>query len=284
MTDALALDGRAAIVTGAGNGLGRAEALALAAAGARLVLNDLPGDAVQAVAGRDHRGRRRRPSCPRRHRRMGNRPAARRDRPRDLRPPRHPGQQRRACCATGWSSRCPSRGMGPGAARSPRGHFVDLPVRHRALARGEQAGRRPRLRPDRQHLLRGVPARLVRPAELRRGQGRHRRADRDHGPQLRQVRRPRQRDLPARPDRDDRGPDGHGRPGRDWTRSPRSTSRRWWCTWPARPRSGDQRRGVRGARRRRRGHGAAPDPGHGPGGRARIRRRHVDAGVGAARS
>ena len=50
MDDALALDGRAAIVTGAGNGLGRAEALALAAAGARLVLNDLPGDAVQAVA------------------------------------------------------------------------------------------------------------------------------------------------------------------------------------------------------------------------------------------
>jgi 3-oxoacyl-[acyl-carrier protein] reductase len=50
MGDALALDGRAAIVTGAGNGLGRAEALALAAAGARVVLNDLPGDAVQAVA------------------------------------------------------------------------------------------------------------------------------------------------------------------------------------------------------------------------------------------
>ena len=50
MDDALALDGRAAIVTGAGNGLGRAEALALAAAGARLVLNDLAGDAVQAVA------------------------------------------------------------------------------------------------------------------------------------------------------------------------------------------------------------------------------------------
>ena len=50
MDDTLALDGRAAIVTGAGNGLGRAEALALAAAGARLVLNDLPGDAVQEVA------------------------------------------------------------------------------------------------------------------------------------------------------------------------------------------------------------------------------------------
>jgi 3-oxoacyl-[acyl-carrier protein] reductase len=50
MGDTLALDGRAAIVTGAGNGLGRAEALALAAAGARLVLNDLPGDAVHEVA------------------------------------------------------------------------------------------------------------------------------------------------------------------------------------------------------------------------------------------
>jgi 3-oxoacyl-[acyl-carrier protein] reductase len=50
MNDTVTLDGRAAIVTGAGNGLGRAEALALAKAGARLVLNDLPGEAVQAVA------------------------------------------------------------------------------------------------------------------------------------------------------------------------------------------------------------------------------------------
>jgi 3-oxoacyl-[acyl-carrier protein] reductase len=45
------LDGRTAIVTGAGQGLGRAEAIGLAAAGARLVLNDLPGPAVEAVAG-----------------------------------------------------------------------------------------------------------------------------------------------------------------------------------------------------------------------------------------
>ena len=50
MSNALTLDGRAAIVTGAANGLGRAEALALAAAGARIVLNDLPGDTVEAVA------------------------------------------------------------------------------------------------------------------------------------------------------------------------------------------------------------------------------------------
>jgi NAD(P)-dependent dehydrogenase (short-subunit alcohol dehydrogenase family) len=50
MEDALTLSGRAAIVTGAGNGLGRAESIALARAGALLVLNDLPGDAVADTA------------------------------------------------------------------------------------------------------------------------------------------------------------------------------------------------------------------------------------------
>lgn len=50
MTDSsLSLDGRVAIVTGAGAGLGRAEALALADAGARIVLNDLPGAADDAA-------------------------------------------------------------------------------------------------------------------------------------------------------------------------------------------------------------------------------------------
>ena len=43
------LDGRVAIVTGAGAGLGRAEAVALAKAGARVVLNDLPGAADEAA-------------------------------------------------------------------------------------------------------------------------------------------------------------------------------------------------------------------------------------------
>ncbi len=45
----VSLDGRVAIVTGAGAGLGRAEALALADAGARVVLNDLPGAADEAA-------------------------------------------------------------------------------------------------------------------------------------------------------------------------------------------------------------------------------------------
>ena len=51
MNEAAALDGKVAVVTGAGNGLGRAESVALARAGALVVLNDLPGDAVAETAG-----------------------------------------------------------------------------------------------------------------------------------------------------------------------------------------------------------------------------------------
>jgi NAD(P)-dependent dehydrogenase (short-subunit alcohol dehydrogenase family) len=50
LEEALTLSGKAAIVTGAGNGLGRAESVALARAGALLVLNDLPGDALRETA------------------------------------------------------------------------------------------------------------------------------------------------------------------------------------------------------------------------------------------
>jgi meso-butanediol dehydrogenase/(S,S)-butanediol dehydrogenase/diacetyl reductase len=45
------LTGRRALVTGAGTGIGRAIALALAEAGARVAVTDINGDAAQAVAG-----------------------------------------------------------------------------------------------------------------------------------------------------------------------------------------------------------------------------------------
>lgn len=44
------LDGKAAIVTGAGRGIGRAEALLLAAEGARVTVNDVDTDAARSVA------------------------------------------------------------------------------------------------------------------------------------------------------------------------------------------------------------------------------------------
>ena len=50
MSDGISLDGHPAIVTGAGAGLGKTEALALAKAGARVVVNDLNADAVHATA------------------------------------------------------------------------------------------------------------------------------------------------------------------------------------------------------------------------------------------
>ncbi len=50
MDSTMGLDGAVVIVTGAGDGLGRAEALGLAGAGARIVLNDVRPEAANSVA------------------------------------------------------------------------------------------------------------------------------------------------------------------------------------------------------------------------------------------
>ena len=230
---ASSLNGRVAIITGAGNGLGRAESRALAAAGARVVLNDLPGDAVDAVAaeieaaggtavvsagdiGEWSTGEA-----------LVGTAAAR------VRPARHPGQQRRPTPGPDDLLHV-GAGMGPGAAGPSARALHHLAAGHRALAGAEQAGGRPGLRAHRQYLVRGVPARLLGAAQLLGGEGRHHRADRHDRAQLRPVRCPGQRDLPAGPHRDDGRADGLGAGRRGRTRWRPSTSRRWSPTWPAR--------------------------------------------------
>ena len=89
-------EGRIAIVTGAGRGIGREHALSLARQGAKVVVNDLGGNVdgtggdlspaqqvVEEISGDGRRGRRQR----RRRVVVGGRPAAHQQRRRDVRRP-----------------------------------------------------------------------------------------------------------------------------------------------------------------------------------------------------
>ncbi len=141
------LEGKVALITGAGSGIGRAAALLFAAEGARVTVAEIAEDAGAATARRDHRGGwrgavrqdRRQPAGQRRGRGRGDRPALRRA--------LGALQQRRRRDVQG------RQGHRHGARRvladhrgRPVRHFPRLPLRHPRHGRG-------RRRLDHQHHL-----------------------------------------------------------------------------------------------------------------------------------
>ena len=184
------LSGKVAVVTGAGRGIGREHALALARAGAKIVVNDLgaslagegadEGPAHEVVARDQGAGRR----GGRERRRTSPTSRARDEcssRPSTLRAPGHPRQQRRHPPRPDAREHGRAR-VGRGDRRAPEGPLRADAPRSRVLARALEGGRG-RARARDQH---GEPVgslRQRRPGELRRGEGRHRRlhADRRAG-------------------------------------------------------------------------------------------------------
>ena len=89
------LDGKVALITGGGSGMGKVAAELFATEGARVVLTDVNDEAGEATATRDRRGR---PLRPRRRLDGGRRRAHGRGDRRGVRPARRPLQQRRGRC------------------------------------------------------------------------------------------------------------------------------------------------------------------------------------------
>ena len=204
------LDGRVAIVTGAGRGIGRSVAVLLASEGAAVVVNDLGrGD------GRLRAGRRARPSeTVAAIVEAGGKAVANGadisdfDAAEDLigAAIEEFGRLDVLVNVAGilrdrMVFNMTETGVGRRHPGAPEGHVQHHPVRVGALA---VAARRDRAEPHHQLHLGLRPARGARPAELRGGQDGHRRADLLVGQLAGQVRGDRERDLARRGHPDDR--------------------------------------------------------------------------------